>query len=403
MTSNPATTRSTEPRWRPPRSLALVLGAAALALTIAAPFLDAWAHQLTFDELLFFVIVVPFALVGFVLARRVPENPIGWIMLLLALAAMFAADDGTYAVRAFRLHDHALPLPRVASFMAVSWIWMVILIPLPIALFPDGRVAVRRLRWTLPAYGVVAALLAGTLLWQDATVIGSHPLHVDTSGEPSVFGQQSTGWVATDEHVLFPLYAAFFLTWVLMHVVSLRRATGVRRQQLKWLIVGGVVCIAGIMCGISFGSSLASDLGWAGIPALPVGIGVAILRYRLYDLDRLISRTVSHLIVTGLLVGVFVGSVALATDVLPFSSPVGVAASTLAAAALFNPLRRRVQRVVDHRFNRSRYDADAILSAFGARLRLAVELDAVKDELEVTADRAVQPSHVSVWLRAPAG
>jgi hypothetical protein len=249
---------------------------------------------------------------------------------------------------------------------------------------------------------VLAALLLGTFLWQDATAIGQHPLHVDSAGEPAVFGQNPSGWVAIDEHVLFPAYAAFCLTWVVMHVASFRRAAGVRRQQLKWLIAGGLVCISGIAFGISFGSSTVSDVGWLAIMALPIGIGVAVLRYRLYDLDRLISRTVSYLIVTVLLAGVFVGSVALATGLLPFSSPVAVAASTLAVAALFNPLRRRVQRLVDRRFNRSRYDSDAVLAAFGARLRFAVELDAVKDELRRAADEAVQPSHVSVWLRAPA-
>ena len=399
MSPELVTPASTDSRRHPPPVLALVLGGAALLLTIAAPLLDAWAHELTFGQLLFFVIVVPFAIVGFVLARRVPANPIGWIMLMLALAAMFAADDGTYAVRAFRLHDHALPLPRAAAFMAVTWVWMVVLIPLPIALFPDGRVAVRRLRWTLPAYGVLAALLVGTFLWQDATVIGSHPLHVDSSGEPDVFGQKSpTGWVGTDEHVLFPLYAAFSLTWVLMHVVSFRRAVGVRRQQLKWLIAGGAVCITGIAFGIVFGTSAVSDLGWAAITALPAGIGVAILRYRLYDLERLISRTLSYLIVTGLLAGVFVGSVALATDVLPFSSPVGVAASTLAAVALFNPLRRRVQHTVDRQFNRARYDADAILAEFSGRLRDAVDIETVGDELMLAVRRAMQPSHVGIWL-----
>lgn len=377
-----------------------MLGAVAVVLTIAAPFLDAWVHELTFGQLVFFVIVVPFAVVGFVLARRVPANPIGWIMLALALAAMLAADDGTYAVRALALHDRSLPLPRVAAFVAVSWVWMVILIPLPIALFPDGRVAVRRLAWTLPAYGVLATLLLGTFLWQDVTAMGGHPLHVDSAGEPAAFGQNPTGWIARDEHVLFPLYAAFCLTWVLMHVVSFRRSAGVRRQQLKSLIAGGLVCIAGIAFGIAFGNSSASNVGWLAIMALPIGIGVAVLRYRLYDLDRLISRTVSYLIVTLLLAGVFIGSVALATELLPFSSPVAVAASTLAAAALFNPLRRRVQRTVDRRFNRSRYDADATLAAFGAQLRDAVDLDTVKAELVRTADLAVQPSHLSVWLRA---
>jgi hypothetical protein len=135
--------------------------------------------------------------------------------------------------------------------------------------------------------------------------------------------------------------------------------------------------------------------------ALPVAIGVGILKYRLYEIDRLISRTLSYAILTGLLVGVFIGIVVLATDVLPFSSPVAVAASTLAAAALFNPLRLRIQRLVDRRFNRARYDAEAIVGAFTLRLRDAVDLDTVRGELLQAVTRAVQPAHASVWIRPP--
>ena len=133
--------------------------------------------------------------------------------------------------------------------------------------------------------------------------------------------------------------------------------------------------------------------------ALPVGIGIGILKYRLYDIDRLISRTLSYATVTALLAGVFVGIVVLTTDVLPFSSPVGVAASTLAAAALFNPLRKRVQHLVDRRFNRARYDAEAIVAAFTLRLRDAVDLDTVRHELLHAVDRAFEPTHASVWIR----
>ena len=127
---------------------------------------------------------------------------------------------------------------------------------------------------------------------------------------------------------------------------------------------------------------------------------LAFLKYRLYDVDRLISRTLSYAIVAATLVGVFAGIVLLATRVLPFSNPVGVAASTLAAAALFNPLRRRVQRIVDHRFNRARYDADATVAAFAARLRDAIEVDTVLDELAGVAARSLEPAHVTVWVRA---
>jgi hypothetical protein len=136
-----------------------------------------------------------------------------------------------------------------------------------------------------------------------------------------------------------------------------------------------------------------------GLAALPVSIGVAILRYRLYEIDRIISRTLAYLIVTGLLIGVYAGLVLLATEVLRFHSTVAVAVSTLAAAALFNPLRLRVQRSVDRRFNRTRYDADQTVAAFAGRLKDAVDLDSVRDDLAAVVHKALEPAHVSVWIR----
>ena len=141
-------------------------------------------------------------------------------------------------------------------------------------------------------------------------------------------------------------------------------------------------------------------VGFLGLIALPISIGIGILRYRLYDIDRLISRTLSYALLTGLLVGVFVGLVLLTTRVLPFSSPVGVAASTLAAAGLFAPLRTRLQRLVDRRFNRARYDAEATVAAFGARLRDAVDPETVLSELAAAAGGSLQPAHVSVWVKS---
>ena len=131
------------------------------------------------------------------------------------------------------------------------------------------------------------------------------------------------------------------------------------------------------------------------------GIGVGILKYRLYDIDRIISRTLAYAIVTGLLVGVYAGLVLLATRVLSFHTPVAVAAATLAAAALFNPLRRRVQQAVDRRFNRARYDADQTVAAFAARLKDAVDLDSVRDDLAGVVQQALEPAHVSVWVSRP--
>ncbi len=186
------------------------------------------------------------------------------------------------------------------------------------------------------------------------------------------------------------------LSFVGHQVLSWRRADGDRRQQLKWLACGGAVAAVSLLLAAALG------VAWllAGLAALPVSIGVGILRYRLYDIDRIISRTLAYATVTGLLVGVYAGLVLLATRVLPISSPVAVAASTLAAAtaaALFSPLRR-VQQVVDRRFNRARYDADQMVAAFAARLQDAVDLNSVRDDLATVVGQALEPAHVSVWI-----
>ncbi|MGC2006180.1 hypothetical protein [Trebonia sp.] len=136
-----------------------------------------------------------------------------------------------------------------------------------------------------------------------------------------------------------------------------------------------------------------------GVAALPVSLGIGILKFRLYDIDRIISRTLAYAIVTGVLIGLYAGLVLLATDVLTLSSPVAVAGATLIVAALFNVLRRRVQRVVDRRFNRARYDAEATVALFAARLKDTVDADSVTGDLAAVVQRALQPANLSVWLR----
>ena len=137
---------------------------------------------------------------------------------------------------------------------------------------------------------------------------------------------------------------------------------------------------------------------WFGLAALPVSMGVAIMRYRLYEIDRIIFRTLAYTVVTGLLVAAYADLVLLSTHVLALSSLVAVAASTLAAAAAFSPLRRRVQRIVDHRFNRARYYADVTVAAFAARLQDEVDLDSVRADLVGVVTRTLEPAHLSVWL-----
>ena len=184
--------------------------------------------------------------------------------------------------------------------------------------------------------------------------------------------------------------------------LSWRRATGERRQQLKWLASGAAITLA-LLAATSFGFSSTSVrrglLLSLGIAALPVGIGVGILKYRLYDIDRIISRTLAYAIVTGLLIGIYAGLVLLTTDVLSFHAPVAVAVSTLAAAALFNPLRQRVQHIVDRRFNRARYDADQTVTAFSARLKeRGGPRFCPRRPGECRAADPREPSHLSVWV-----
>ena len=375
-----------------------VLGVLAVLLLVAAVPLAVASHSLSQG-----IVVIPFGAVGYVIARRQPQNPIGWILLTMTVVFLIAVDGGTYSVLYYRQGHHGLPFPRVAAFLAAWWVWLLLLLPLPVGLFPDGALS-RRWRWVFRLYYAGCALGVAVSTWSDATGIGAPHLRVDAQGQ--VASTDGSGHSAATVPVAL-LYVAFCLACVIKQVVSYRGSTGESRQQLKWLMSGGVISIVGLLLAMVIGNSneflprVLGFVGFLGVIALPVGIGVGILKYRLFEIDRLISRTLSYAILTGLLVGVFVGIVALATDVLPFSSPVAVAASTLAAAGLFNPLRGRVQRLVDRRFNRARYDAEAIIASFTLRLRDAVDLDTVRQELLAAVEGAVQPTHASVWIRPP--
>jgi hypothetical protein len=218
---------------------------------------------------------------------------------------------------------------------------------------------------------------------------------LDVQGDGSVTGAGNPpSWTG------LVFFATVVLAWLgaLGHQIrSWRRSSGERRQQLKWLLSGTVACAVLGIWAVATNSAI-WEIAIVGLAALPVGIGIGILKYRLYDIDRIISRTLAYAIITGLLVGVYAGLVLLATQVLGFASTWAVAGSTLAAVALFTPLRRRVQRAVDRRFNRARYDADAAVAAFAARLSGAVALDEVRADLLGSVMAALEPEHVSVWL-----
>ena len=183
-------------------------------------------------------------------------------------------------------------------------------------------------------------------------------------------------------------------------MVRFARSTGEERLQLKWFAAAAVLVVATLIALIltNSNSTAAAILNNLAFLSLGVAIAIAVLKYRLYEIDRIISRTLAYAVVTGLLIGVYAAIVLLATRVLPFHTPVAVAAATLAAAALFNPVRRRVQRRVDRQFNRARYDADQIAAAFAARLKDTVDLSSVRDDLTGIVSRALESAHVSVWI-----
>jgi hypothetical protein len=273
-------------------------------------------------------------------------------------------------------------------------------------LFPDGRLPSRRWRWLLAAYAAISAVYVMAAAVVAGGVIARHRIQVNTGGS-LVAIDRPTGWFAVTTQVISIAFVACWVLFVLRQVLSWRRADGERRQQLKWLMSGAAVCLAGgslIVLGSALDphaspavAQVSSSLGTVAVIGLPIGVGVGILKYRLYDIDRIISRTLAYAIVTGVLIGVYAGLVLLATQVVSITTPVAVAASTLAAAALFSPLRRRVQRAVDRRFNRARYDADKTVAAFAARLTGAVDLDAVRADLLGVVQRSLEPAHASVW------
>ena len=380
---------------------AVILGA--LTLVLAALYVPlAWPAR-DFSGGWQVPLFVAVSLTGVVVARRQPGNPIGWILIGLGVFATFYTDAGRYAVFDYHFHRGDLPFGPAAVLVASGlWTFVFLLLPLVILLFPDGRLP-RRWRTVLWAYLAAAALVAAYFAGSNAWAMSGQPVSVNGAGQLSQQPNPSGVLVAAAVAVVVTL-PVFWLSFVARQVLSWRRAADERKQQLKWLMGGSVITVLGLAGMVGFGSSSSpvaltfEIVSVCASFALPAAIGVAILRYRLYEIDRIISRTLAYAIVTGLLVGVYAGLVLLITQVFRFHSTVAVAVATLAAAALFNPVRRRVQLWVDRRFNRSRYDADEMVAAFAARLKDAMDLDSVRDDLAGVVQKALEPAHVSVWI-----
>ena len=390
-------------RIRPPSlaAWAAVVGGVAALSTLATIPLSILANE-NVDGLIALVIGIPAAAVGFLVARRLPRNPLGWLLLAIGTCLIVANDGSDYALLAYR-PGHHLPFGLLALGLNQLWAPAIELFGLVILLFPDGRLASRFWRWAPRAYCAIFAVEVVALAVATARAVAGRAIRVDASGGLAATDKPG-GWYAAVERIGLLIILALMVSFIGRQVLSWRRSSGERRQQLKWLASGAACTVACAIVGIAsqaVPSALVQSVGgaaWFGFAALPVSIGVGILKYRLYEIDRIISRTLSYAIITGLLIGVYAGLVLLATHVLGFQGPVAVAVCTLIAAALFAPLRRWVQRAVDRKFNRARYDANAAVAAFTSRMQDAVDLDSVRDDLASAVLAALEPAHVSVWL-----
>jgi hypothetical protein len=403
------TERTAPPRARPATLAAAAFGGLLLALAIAAVPLSRMAHQSVnaFGGSVPIWVSAAYGVVGVIVAWRKPGSPLGWIFLLGGLFAALSEDASFYMVADYRLRHGDLPLGWAAVLTQPGWAPGIALLGVAILLFPDGRPPLRRWRWLLWTYLGVAALWIGGALVVSVGALAGHDIRVDSGGNllalsGNLSGPVSSSWWGVVQLVFFPMLAACWLLSAASQAASYVRSSGERRQQLKWLLAGVVALVAGLVL-----STVLPATGLGPVPdivesvsllAIPVSMGVAVFKYRLLDIDRILSRTLSYAIITGLLLGVYAGLVLLATHVLAFQTPVAVAAATLAAAALFSPVRRRVQHLVDRRFNRARYDADRTIAAFAARLQDAVDLDTVRGDLLAVVDQALEPAHASIWL-----
>jgi hypothetical protein len=380
-----------------------LLAVAAVTLTVAGAPLAVEVHQ-TGGWITSSALFLPFAVVGLLIVHRQPQNPVGWVMVVLYLLYTLSGTAGLYAVLAFRFDHPGLPLARLAVASTQFWIALVLLLPVPILLYPDGVVPSGRWRWTVWAYvAVCAGLVMGTAV-KDLSAFTVHPVRVDSSGElETLSGTAQHGLAASIGTGLFVAYVLLALSWVVRQFLTYRHATPVRRAQLKWLASGAVLGVVGLSLALTFSQSSQPllrmlSVGFIGVAAVPVSIGVGILRYHLYDIDRLLSRTTSYLVVTAVVIGVYIGVVTAASRLFPSSSSLSVAAATLAAAAVFRPVLTRVQRVVDRRFDRSRYDAQRTADTFVTGLRNHIDADSVVTDLLDVVRATMTPASSTVWL-----
>jgi hypothetical protein len=368
------------------------------------------------------VFVVPSALVGAVVASRQPRNPVGWFFVVSATCWAVNEATGRYAIYGLVIEPGSLPLARLMAWPS-TWMWepgiALIILFLPLY-FPDGRLLSPRWRPVLwlallfsVGFGVVfGALYPGEVDELSPGVGGDVPGVVNPLGIEAL---QPLDRVTQIDIILAVVLLVIVLCSVASLVIRFRRSNGEERQQMKWLTYAAAAYFATLLLLMS----LPADSAWYRavdalstlvLAGLPVAVGIAILKYRLYDIDILINRTLVYGSLTATLVVLYFGGIVVLQRMFVLltgqQSTLAVVASTLLIAALFNPLRRRIQSFIDRLFYRRKYDARKTLETFSAKLRDEADLDALSDDLVGVVRETMQPAHVSVWLRpdtAPKG
>src|SRR5829696_831830 len=347
------------------------------------------------------VAMVSAATVGAVLASRRPRHPVGWLLLAFALSLIVNGVAGEYAPYGLQVRPGVLPAAAwVALYYPATALVGLLLLGFVLLLTPTGQLPSPRWRWWARAMVAVPLLLVVAVTLAPGSVDPS----VQEPGSPFAFGGLGGVLLVANQLALaFTTLAVAVCAGSL--VARFRRARGVERQQLRWVAVAAallVVAAGAALVGLALGAP--EVVTWAisaWVAGLPLALGAAVLRYRLYDLDRIISRTVAYGLLTVLLGGGYAAVVLGLGLLMGEDSSLVVAGATLAVAALFQPARRRIQQLVDRRFNRRRHDAAQTIGAFGDRLHQQVDLDSLTVELLTVADQTMQPTQVSLWLRPP--
>jgi hypothetical protein len=382
-------------------------------LTRSAQVPSSLGTRLTLIDLLVGVPFLAFPLVGALIASRRPHNPIGWLCLAVGLLFMLLGVTDFYS-RYGVARLGSVPFP-VAIYSLSEWLWVPavgLMGTYLLLLFPNGRLPSRRWRPLAWLSGVVIVLLSAAIFLDPGPLPG-------LEGVRNPFGLEEHPWVEDAFIILFPLLTVCILASALSLVLRYRRSRGEERQQIKWIAFAASLLAFLFLVGLG-GSLLAAGTTGGAEPlwlkllqntaalsyvGVPVAVGFAVLRYRLYEIDILINRTLVYGSLTAMLALVYFGGVA-ATEAI-FRTLTGqeeqpqlaIVVSTLVIAALFNPLRRRIQTFIDRRFYRSKYDARKTLEAFSAKLRDETDLDALRDDLIGVVRETMQPAHVSLWLR----